>query len=147
MLKFSSTNTKILLAAVELNLKNLTPLLQCTSINRCALFITSKRKKYYFIKFLSSLLLKKYFFPFSFFSLSLSLRLLFFLPLFLLIFFSLPHLLSASSSPIFIILDLHHRRSSSSSPSCRPMPLTHLAFIELKRTTDPSKLYARSRRQ
>ena len=56
---------------MELNLKNLALLLQCTSINRCVLFITSKRKKYYFIKFLSPLLLKKIFFPFSF-SLSLS---------------------------------------------------------------------------
>ena len=55
---------------MELNLKNLAPLLQCTSINRCALFITSKRKKYYFIKFLSPLLLKKYFFLFLFLSLS-----------------------------------------------------------------------------
>ena len=56
---------------MELNLKNLAPLLQCTSINRYALFITSKRKKYYFIKFLSPLLLKKYFFLFlSFLSLS-----------------------------------------------------------------------------
>ena len=55
---------------MELNLKNLAPLLQCTSINRCTLFITSKRKKYYFIKFLSPLLLKKYFFLFLFLSLS-----------------------------------------------------------------------------
>ena len=98
---------------MELNLKNLAPLLQCTSINRCALFITSKRKKYYFIKFLSPLVLKKYFFLFLSF-LSLSLRLLFFLPLFFSFFFSLPRLFSASPSPIFIILDLHRRRSSSS---------------------------------
>ena len=55
---------------MELNLKNLAPLLQCTSINRCTLFITSKRKKYYFINFLSPLLLKKYFFLFLFLSLS-----------------------------------------------------------------------------
>ena len=130
---------------MELNLKNLAPLLQCTSINRCALFITSKRKKYYFIKFLSPLLLKKYFFLFLSF-LSLSLRLLFFLPLFFSFFFlSLVYSLlchcQSSSFWIFIIADLHHR-SSSSSPSCRPTPLTHLAFIELKHATDPSKLYA-----
>ena len=98
---------------MELNLKNLAPLLQCTSINRCALFITSKRKKYYFIKFLSPLLLKKYFFLFLSF-LSLSLRLLFFLPLFFSFFFlsliySLLRHRRSSSSPIFII-DLHRRR-------------------------------------
>ena len=89
---------------------------------------------------------------FSFFFLfSLSLRLLFFLPLFFSFFFlSLVYYLlrhrRSSSFWIFIVADLHHR-SSSSSPSCRPTPLTHLPFIELKRATDPSKLYARSRRQ
>ena len=55
---------------MELNLLDLAPLLQCTSINRGALFITAKKKKYYFIKFLSPLLLKKYFFLFLFLSLS-----------------------------------------------------------------------------
>ena len=91
---------------MELNLKNLAPLL------RCARFITSKRKKYYFIKFLSPLLLKKYFFLFlSFLSLSSASLLS---SSFLLIFFSLSCLLSASPSPIFIILDLHRRQSSSS---------------------------------
>ena len=66
---------------MELNLKNLAPLLQCTSINRYALFITSKRKKYYFIKFLSPLLLKKYFFLFLFLSLSGFSSFFLFLPL------------------------------------------------------------------
>ena len=135
---------------MELNLKNLAPLLQCTSIYRCALFITSKRKKYYFIKFLSPLLLKKYFFLFlSFLSLSpasllsSSFLLIFF---FLSLVYSLLRHCRSSSFWIFIVADLHHR-SSSSSPSCRPTPLTHLAFIELKRATDPSKLYARLRQQ
>ena len=66
---------------MELNLKNLAPLLQCTSINRCTLFITSKRKKYYFIKFLSPLLLKKYFFLFLSLSLSGFSSIFLFLPL------------------------------------------------------------------
>ena len=66
-------------------------------------------KKYYFIKFLSHLLLKKYFFLFlSFLSLSLSGFSSFFL--FSSHFFSLSCLLSASPSPIFIILDLHRLR-------------------------------------
>ena len=55
---------------MELNLKNLASLLQYTSINRCTLFITSKRKKYYFIKFLSPLLLNFFFLFLSFLSLS-----------------------------------------------------------------------------
>ena len=101
---------------MELNLKNLAPLLQCTSINRCALFITSKRKKYYFIKFLSHLLLKKYFFLFlSFLSLSLSGFSSFFLFSSLFFFFislvySLLRHRRSSSFWIFIVADLHRRR-------------------------------------
>ena len=98
---------EILAAAVELNLKNLAPLLQCTSINRCALFIPSKIKKYYFIKFLSPFLLEKYFFLFLYF-LSLSSASLL-SSSFLLIFFFSP-----SSTLCFAIADLHRRRSSSS---------------------------------
>ena len=67
---------------MELNLKNLAPLLQCTSINRCALFMRAKNIYiyiYYFIEFLSSLLLKKK--KILFLSFSLSLQLLLFLPL------------------------------------------------------------------
>ena len=50
---------------MELNLKILAPLLQCTSIDRCALFMRAKKKNY-FIEFLSPLLLKKYFLSLSF---------------------------------------------------------------------------------
>ena len=116
---------------MELNLKNLAPLLQCTSINRCALFITSKRKKYYFIKFLSPLLLKKYFFLFlSFLSLSLS-------PAshlsssFLLFFF---FFFSPSSTLCFAIADLHHFGSSSS-------PIFIVVAQLPSHAADPSRLH------
>ena len=56
---------------MELNLKILAPLLQCTSIDRCALFMRAKKYIYYFIEFLSPLLLK-FFFLFLSFSFSLS---------------------------------------------------------------------------
>ena len=92
---------------MELNLKNLAPLLQCTFIYRCALFITSKRKKYYFIKFLSPLLLKKYFSFFFLLSLSLSGFSSFFL-------FPSHFFFSPSSTLCFAIADLHHFGSSSS---------------------------------
>ena len=56
---------------MELNLKILAPLLQCTSIDRCALFMRAKKYIYYFIEFLSPLLLN-FFFLFLSFSFSLS---------------------------------------------------------------------------
>ena len=128
---------KNLAAAVELNLKNLAPLLQCTSINRCALFITSK-KKYYFIKFLSPLLLKKYFFPFSF---SLSLRLLFFLPLPVLHF----NQTGLSTQSIAPKLNTDHsslpsadRSPAQHQPKSSPAPTT-LCILHLKGRT--SKLH------
>ena len=111
---------------MELNLKNLAPLLQCTSINRCALFITSKRKKYYFIKFLSPLLLKKYFFLFLSF-LSLSGFSIFFL-------FPSHFFFSPSSTLYFAIADLHHFGSSSS-------PIFIVVAQLPSHAADPSRLH------
>ena len=112
---------------MELNIKNLAPLLQCTSINRRALFITSKRKKYYFIKFLSPLLLKKYFFLFlSFLSLSPTSLLS---SSFLLIFFFSP-----SFTLCFTIIDLHHFGSSLS-------PIFIVIAQLLSHAADPSRLH------
>ena len=105
-----------------------------------------KKYIYYFIKFLSPLLLKKYFLFLSF-SLSLSLRLLFFLPLSFSFFFSLIYCMLCRS-----ILDLHHCWSSSSSPTLPShatdpyRPILHLTAhptltsLVLHLTADPSSI-------
>ena len=101
---------------------------------------------YYFIEFLSLLPLKKYFLILSF-SLSLSLRLLFFLPLSLSFFFSPSSTLCFTDLFwIFIIANLHRH-----CPRCRPTPPTHLAqssltahptltCLVLHLTADPSSI-------
>ena len=91
----------------------LASLLQCTSINRCALQL--RAKKYFFlIKFLSPLLFKKYF---LFLSFSLSGFSFFFL--FPSHFFFSPSFTLCFADLFWIHL---HRRSSSSSPSHVTVP-------------------------
>ena len=123
---------------MELNLKNLAPLLQCTSINRCALFITSKRKKYYYIKFLSLLLLKKYFFLFlSFLSLS---------PVSLLsssFFIFQSSILIKPASLLSPPKPSADRRSKPSPASTTPQ---HRSLIEAQPSTDHSSLPSADRR-
>ena len=120
----------------------LTLLLQCTSIDWCALFMRAKKKNY-FIKFLSPLPLKKIYSLSFFFFLSLSGFSSFFLFPSHFFFLSLIYSLLRWS-----ILDLHHCRSSSSSPTLPsyatdPSWVLHLTAhptstsLVLHLTTDP----------
>ena len=114
---FNSSNTKKHTPAVELNLFFLAPLLQCISIDRCALFMRAKKYILFLLNFSLLFHLKNIF---SFF---FSLRLLFFLPFSFSFFFSPSSTLCfADLFWIFIIADLHHHH-----PHCHPTLLTHLA--------------------
>ena len=61
---------------MELNLFSLAPLLQCTSIDRCALFMRAKKKNYFILSVIKIIPLAHFFFILLFVPLSLSFTLI-----------------------------------------------------------------------
>ena len=109
---------------MELNLYFLAPLLQCTSIDRCALFMRAKKNNNILLNFSLPFHLKNIFSFFLFLSLASLLS-----SFFLLIFFSLPHLYSllhrCQSTPTLPT----HSTGTPQTPAANPFRPYLIAFF------------------
>ena len=110
---FSSSNTKKHAPAMELNLFFLAPLLQCTSIDRCALFMRAKKNLFYWFPVIKIL----------FHSLS----------------HSVPLSLSVTPSEALILSQNSLKLSSSLSHSPLSLSLSQAPLVTATGSTQPSQ--------